>query len=129
MVENRPGGGTNIAVQPVVNSPPDGYTLLLTVATHTINPSLYKSLPFDFQRDIVPVVGPRRAAAGAGRSTRACRPRTSPSSSPTPKPIRARSTFASFGARTISHLSIELIKTSTGIEVVHMPYHGRRADA
>ena len=41
----------------MVNSPPDGYTLLYTVSTHTINPSLYKSLPFDFQRDIVPVAG------------------------------------------------------------------------
>ena len=44
-------------MQAVVNSPPDGYTLLFTVATHAINPSLYKSLPFDFQRDIVPVAG------------------------------------------------------------------------
>ena len=46
-----------------------------------------------------------------------------------PKPIRARSTLASFGVRTISHLSIELLKTSTGIEFVHVPYHRRRADA
>ena len=53
VVENKPGGGTNIATQLVVNSPPDGYTLLYTVSTHAINPSLYKSLPFDFQRDIV----------------------------------------------------------------------------
>ena len=57
VVENRPGGGTNIAVQAVVNAPPDGYTLLFTVSTNTINPSLYKSLPFDFQRDIAPVAG------------------------------------------------------------------------
>src|SRR4051812_37386883 len=47
VVENKPGGGTNIAVQLVVNSPPDGYTLLYTVSTQAINPSLYKSLPFD----------------------------------------------------------------------------------
>ena len=66
VVENKPGGGTNIATQLVVNSPPDGYTLLYTVSTHTINPSLYKSLPFDFQRDIVAGCGPRRTAAGAG---------------------------------------------------------------
>src|SRR5688500_17799201 len=49
VVENRPGGGTNIATQAVVNAPPDGYTLLFTVTTHTINPSLYKTLPFDFK--------------------------------------------------------------------------------
>ncbi len=67
VVENRPGGGTNIATQLVVNSPPDGYTLLYTFSTHAINPSLYKSLPFDFQRDIVAVGGLCRIAAGAGR--------------------------------------------------------------
>src|SRR5687767_749026 len=48
VIENRPGGGTNIAMQSVVNAPPDGYTLAMTFATNTINPSLYRSLPFDF---------------------------------------------------------------------------------
>src|SRR5947209_19136025 len=57
IVENRPGGGTNIAVQAAVNASPDGYTLLFTVATNIINPLLQKSLPFDFQRDIAPVAG------------------------------------------------------------------------
>ena len=49
--------GTNIAALSVVNAPPDGYTLLMTVATHVINPSLYKVLPFDIRRDIAPVSG------------------------------------------------------------------------
>ncbi|HEY4922385.1 MAG TPA: tripartite tricarboxylate transporter substrate-binding protein, partial [Xanthobacteraceae bacterium] len=57
IVENKAGGGTNIAVQAVVHAAPDGYTLLYTVVTNTINPSLFKSLPFDFQRDIAPVAG------------------------------------------------------------------------
>jgi tripartite-type tricarboxylate transporter receptor subunit TctC len=57
VIENKPGGGTNIAMQSVVNAPPDGYTLAMTFATNTINPSLYKTLPFDFQRDIAPVSG------------------------------------------------------------------------
>src|SRR5262249_16410663 len=52
VIENRPGGGTNIATQAVVNSPADGYTLLFTASTHTINVSLYQSLPFNFLRDI-----------------------------------------------------------------------------
>jgi len=123
VIENKPGGGTNIAIQSVVNSPPDGYTLAMTFATNTINPSLYKSLPFDYQRDIAPVSGladlplvlvinkdiPARdvnefiayAKANAGKLA-----------------------FASFGARTISHLAIELLKTSTGIEPIHVPYPG-----
>jgi tripartite-type tricarboxylate transporter receptor subunit TctC len=90
IVENKPGGGTNIAVQQVVNSAPDGYTLLMTLATNTINPSLYKSLPFDFARDIVPISGLAELPLVLA-SIRACRPRTSPSSSPTPGPIRASS--------------------------------------
>src|SRR5208282_1202763 len=57
VIENRPGGGTNVGVQAVVNAAPDGYTLLFALATNAINPSLYKSLPFDFQRDITPVAG------------------------------------------------------------------------
>src|SRR5262245_9951293 len=57
VIENRPGGGTNIAVQAVANAAPDGNTLLFTVTTNVINPSLYRSLPFDFARDITPVSG------------------------------------------------------------------------
>jgi tripartite-type tricarboxylate transporter receptor subunit TctC len=123
VVENKPGGGTNIAMQSVVNSPPDGYTLAMTFATNTINPSLYKSLPFDFQRDIAPVSGladlplvlvvnkdlPVKDMKGFVAYTKA-----------NPGKI----TFASFGARTVSHLAIELLKSSTGIDVVHVPYAG-----
>src|SRR5581483_11130114 len=57
VIENKPGGGTNIAVQQVVNSPPDGYTFMMTVTSMTINPWLQKSQPFDFARDILPVSG------------------------------------------------------------------------
>src|SRR5262245_61898881 len=55
VVENKPGAGTNIAVQTVVNAPPDGYTLLFATATSTVNASFYRSLPFNFVRDIAPV--------------------------------------------------------------------------
>src|SRR5262245_32898674 len=57
VIENKPGAATNLATQTVVSAPPDGYTLLFTVASNAINASLYQSLPFDFQRDIVPVAG------------------------------------------------------------------------
>src|SRR5262249_15373231 len=56
IVDNRPGGGTNIGPQAVVNSAPDGYTLLFTASTHTINVSL-QPLPFNFLRDITLVAG------------------------------------------------------------------------
>jgi len=55
IIENRPGAGTNIAVQAVVNSPPDGYTLLFLGASAIVNMSLFQSLPFNVVRDIAPV--------------------------------------------------------------------------
>jgi tripartite-type tricarboxylate transporter receptor subunit TctC len=64
VIENKPGGGTNIAAQAAVSAPPDGYTLLFILTTNVLNPSLYKSLPFDFQRDIAPSSGAGRTAAG-----------------------------------------------------------------
>ena len=123
VIENKPGGGTNIAMQSVVNASPDGYTLAMTFATNSINPSLYKSLPFDFQRDIAPVSGlaelplvlvvnkdvPAKDVTGFVAYA---------------KGNPGKLAFASFGARTISHLSIELLKMSTGIEFVHVPYPG-----
>jgi tripartite-type tricarboxylate transporter receptor subunit TctC len=126
VVENRPGGGTNIAVQAVVNAPPDGYTLLFTVTTNTINPSLYKSLPFDFKRDIVPVAGlaelplvlvvhPSVPAKTVPEFIAHC------------KANPGKVILASFGARTVSHLVIELIKSSTDIDVLHVPYPGGSA--
>src|SRR5580692_10672313 len=123
IIENKPGGGTNIAVQAVVNAPADGYTLLFAVATNVINPSLYKTLPFDFQRDIAPVAGlaelplvldvnpdvPAKTVAEFIAYAK-----TNP----------GKINFASFGVRTISHLAIELFKSSAGIDVVHVPYQG-----
>ena len=123
IIENKPGGGTNIGVQTVVSAPPDGYTLLFALSTNVINPSLYKSLPFDFRRDITLVAGlvelplvmevnpdvPVKSVAELIAYAKA-----------TPGKIN----FASFGARTISHLAIELFKISAGIDVVHVPYPG-----
>jgi tripartite-type tricarboxylate transporter receptor subunit TctC len=123
VVENKPGGGTNIAMSQAVNSPPDGYTLVMTLATSTINPSLYKSLPFDFARDIIPVSGLAELplvidmnkdvpAKNLAEFIAYC------------KANPGKVSFASFGARTISHLTIELLKHSSGIDVVHVPYPG-----
>ncbi len=123
VVENKPGGGTNIGVQAVVNAAPDGYTWLFTVATSTINPWLYKSLPFDFQRDIMPVAGLAELplVMEVNPSVPA---KTVSEFIAYAKANPGRISFASFGARTISHLAIELIKSQTGIEVVHVPYTG-----
>ncbi len=126
IVENKPGGGTNIGVQAVVNAAPDGYTWLFTVPTSTINPWLYKSLPFDFQRDIVPAAGlaEQPLVMEVNPSVPA---KTVAEFIAYAKANPGKVTFASFGTRTISHLAIELIKSQTGIDVVHVPYTGGAA--
>src|SRR5262245_60449843 len=57
VIENRPGGATNIATESVVKAPPDGYTLLLVTAANAINATLYEKLSFNFIRDVAPVAG------------------------------------------------------------------------
>jgi tripartite-type tricarboxylate transporter receptor subunit TctC len=57
IIENRPGAASNIATDTVVNSPPDGYTLLLVNASNAINATLYEKPNYNFIRDIVPVAG------------------------------------------------------------------------
>jgi tripartite-type tricarboxylate transporter receptor subunit TctC len=121
VIENKPGGGTNIGLQQVVNAAPDGYTMGMTFATNTINPSLYKTLPFDFQRDIAPVSGLADLPLVLVVN------KDVPAKNVTEfvayaKANTAGIAFASFGARTISHLAIELLKTSAGFNFVHVPY-------
>src|SRR5579862_8413080 len=115
VVENKPGGGTNIAVQAAVNAPADGYTLLFAVATNAINPSLYKSLPFDFQRDIAPVAGLAELPLVVDL-TPAVLAKTVPEFIAYAKANSGKINFASFGVRTISHLALELFKSSVGID-------------
>ena len=97
VIENRPGAGTNIAAELVIKSPPDGYTLFVTNLSNAINVFLYERLNFDFTRDMLPVAGiarPRRRL----QSTPPFRPERSPSSSPTPRPIQAGSTWGRPGS-------------------------------
>jgi tripartite-type tricarboxylate transporter receptor subunit TctC len=123
IVENKPGGGTNVGVEAAVSSPADGYTLLFTLATNTINPSLYKSLPFDFQRDIAPVAGlaelPLIIVVNPSVTAKTLSELIAYA-----KANPGKINFASFGARTISDLAIELFQISAGIDVVRVPYPG-----
>jgi len=123
VIENRPGGGTNIGVQAVVNSPPDGYTLLFFGSTNAINTTLYEQLPFNFLRDIAPVAG--LVALPMVLEVNPSVPAKTVAEFIThAKANPGRISVASFGAATISHLAIELFKSTTGVEMVHVPYRG-----
>ena len=124
VVENKPGGGTNIGVQAAVTAPADGYTLLFTLATNAINPSLYKSLPFDFQRDIAPVAGLADLPLVMDVNPSLPRQNLCPTLSPTPKPTRARSISPRSARGPSAILPSELFETSAGIDVVRVPYPG-----
>jgi tripartite-type tricarboxylate transporter receptor subunit TctC len=122
IVDNRPGGGTTIGTQAVVSAPPDGYTLLFTASTHTINVSL-QALPFNFLRDITLVSGlselPLVMDVGLKVPVKDLREFVAYA-----KANPGKVSMASFGAATISHLAIELFKVMTGANVVHVPYRG-----
>src|SRR2546423_6660989 len=92
VIENRPGAGSNIGTEMVVNAPPDGYTLLQVGASSAINATLYEKLSFNFLRDIAPVSGIISIPFIMAVKHRSPR-RQFPSSSPMPGPTPARSTW------------------------------------
>jgi tripartite-type tricarboxylate transporter receptor subunit TctC len=89
VIENRPGAGGNVGTEVVVRASPDGYMLLLIGSFNTINATLYDKLNFNFIRDIAPRSQPSSASLLSWRSIHRFRPRQFPSSSRTPRPIRA----------------------------------------
>lgn len=123
IIENRPGAATNIAVQAVVNSLPDGYTLLSITSSNASNATLYESLPFNLQRDIVPI-----ASVVGGALVLEVNP-SFPAESIAEfiayaKANPGKVSVASFGGGSTSHLAQELFKSMAGINVIHVPYRG-----
>jgi tripartite-type tricarboxylate transporter receptor subunit TctC len=126
VVENRAGSGGMIAANAVINSPPDGYTIMFVAPNNAIGASLYKNLPFNFLRDTAPVAGIMRLA--------------NIMVVPPSLPVRSVAefidyakahpgelSFASSGNGTSVHMSGELFKAMTGINIVHVPYRGSSA--
>ena len=125
VVENRPGASSNISIQAVVQSPPDGYTLLFVGASAAVNVSLFDKLPFNLTRDIAPVSGlidfPLVMVAH-------------PSVPPTVAGLIAlakknpgKISLGSFGTGSSSHVAGELFKMMAGVNMVHVPYRGGAA--
>jgi tripartite-type tricarboxylate transporter receptor subunit TctC len=123
VIDNRPGGASNIGTEAVVHAPPDGYTLLLAASVHTINPSLYDNLNFNFMRDIAPVAGIMRVpnVMVVNPSVPA---RSVPEFIAYARANPGKINMASAGIGTSQHVAGELFKLMAGIEMVHVPYRG-----
>jgi tripartite-type tricarboxylate transporter receptor subunit TctC len=123
VIENRPGAGSNIATEAVVRAEPDGYTLLMVSTANVSNAALYDKLNYNFIRDIAPVAGVMRVplVMEVNLSVPA---RTVPEFIAYAKANPGKVNFASGGVGTSIHLSGELFKMMTGIDIQHVPYRG-----
>ncbi|MBV8108975.1 MAG: tripartite tricarboxylate transporter substrate binding protein [Hyphomicrobiales bacterium] len=123
VIESRPGSGTNIATETVVNAPPDGYTLLLVAPANAINATLYEKLNHNFMRDIAPVAGLIRFpnVIVVNPSVPA---KTVPELIAYAKANPGKLNMASSGNGSTIHVSGELFKMMTGVNMVHVPYRG-----
>jgi tripartite-type tricarboxylate transporter receptor subunit TctC len=123
IVENRAGSGGNLAAAAAITSPPDGYTLLFVAPNNAISTSLYKKLPYDFIRDTVPVASIMQL--------------TNMMVVPASLPVKTvqefidyckanpgKVAYASSGNGTSVHMSAELFKVLTHVDMVHVPYRG-----
>jgi tripartite-type tricarboxylate transporter receptor subunit TctC len=123
VVENRPGAGANIATEAAVRAPADGYTLLLVGGFNAVNATFYDKLNFNFIRDIGPVAGIMRTS-----NVVVVHPsfpaKTIPEFIAHAKTNPGRISMASPGIGTVAHMSGELFKMMTGVNMVHVPYRG-----
>jgi tripartite-type tricarboxylate transporter receptor subunit TctC len=123
IVENRAGAGGNIGTEAVVRAPADGYTLLFINAANAINTTFYEKLNFNFLRDIAPIAGMVRLpfVMLVNPSVPA---KTVPEFIAYAKANPGKLTMASGGIGTATHVSGELFKMMTGVNMVHVPYRG-----
>lgn len=123
IVENRPGGGTNIGSELVARSAPDGYTLLVGGVPNTVNPFLFKNLPYHVEKDFAPVTqtttAPNLLAVHPSLPVRSVKELIALA-----KARKGELTFASAGVGSSNHLSGELFRVMAGVDVVHVPYKG-----
>jgi tripartite-type tricarboxylate transporter receptor subunit TctC len=123
VIENRPGGGTNIATEAVVRAPPDGYTFLLVAPANAINATLYDKLNFNFLRDIEPVAGiirfPNVVVVHPSLPIKSI-----PELIAYAKANPGKLNMASSGNGSTIHMSGELFKMLTGTNMLHVPYRG-----
>lgn len=123
VVDNRAGGGTIIGTELTVNSPPDGYTIMLANIALALNPGLHAKLPYDPVRDLAPVI------LIASQATALAATPSLPASSVKELVAVAKSkpgglTFGSSGTGGVGHIAGEMFRGAVGAEFVHVPYKG-----
>ncbi len=125
VIENKAGAGGNTGTDGVARSEPDGYTLVMgTVGTHAINASLYTKMPYDPIKDFVPVAFVAGVPNVLEVSPNKLKAKTVQEFIAEAKAARPPLTMASSGNGTSIHLSGEMFKQATGIDLVHVPYRG-----
>jgi tripartite-type tricarboxylate transporter receptor subunit TctC len=123
IIENRPGASGNVGAETVVRAAPDGYTLLSVSSPNAINATLYKNLNFNFIRDIEPVASIMRVPL-VMEVNPSVPVKTVPEFIAYAKANPGKVNYASAGIGTPQHVSAEMFKMMTGVEMVHVPYRG-----
>jgi tripartite-type tricarboxylate transporter receptor subunit TctC len=123
VVENRAGAGGVVGTEIAAKSPPDGYTMILVSTSFTINASLYPKLPYDTLKDLAPVTmlaaGPYLIAVHPSLPVKSMKELIALA-----KARPGQLNYASGGSGTGPHMSLELLKLGTGVNIVHIPYKG-----
>ena len=123
VVENKAGAGATLGAEQVVRSPPDGYTLLMGAAHHTIAQNVYAKLPYHFGRDLAPVsivaIVPNMVVVNANVPARTIQELIALA-----KSQPGKLNYGSAGAGTAHHLIGEMFKLRAGVDLVHVPYKG-----
>src|SRR3954462_14627270 len=123
IIDNRGGAAGNVGTDIVAKAPADGYTLLLTLSSHTINPKLYDKLPFDVEKDFAPIslvaMIPQIIVANPTLKANNVQELIALA-----KAEPGKLNFASVGTGSPGHIAGELFKLKTGVSMVHVPYKG-----
>lgn len=123
IVDNRPGAGSNIGAEMVTKADPDGYTLLWSTSANAINATLYDNLNFNFMHDTIPVAGvfrvPNVMEVNPGVPVHSVEEFIAYA-----KANPGKINFSSGGIGTVAHVSGELFKFMTGVDIRHVPYRG-----
>jgi tripartite-type tricarboxylate transporter receptor subunit TctC len=123
IVENKPGAGTVVGTDAVAKAAPDGYTMGMVVTAHVINPALRQNMPYDTLRDLAAVtqVSVQQLVVAAYPALEA---NSIAELIALAKRNPGKLSYATPGSGTAMHLSVELLKTAAGIDIVHVPYKG-----